>query len=1053
MKRFYFILCGIFLILQMGKAQVFTIAKEDFDGVITFSVTNSLSASWSSENTYSVSAPNSYHGVVPTSEGDSIILTSPIYDFSGYENVRLSFDQICKVPSSDVARIEYRLDQMGQAGAWKVIPTSSYTGSGKFDNGKFSSSSYAIWDSTNNLSVPASSWWQSESFDLSNQVGFERAQFRFIIKKGNVAGSNFAYGWLLDNFKVEASIWHIAPPTICFVAPSIYGRQIYTGPFSVYVKMESNTDAALIVPQYLQLKLTYGNTISYDSVPLSLVSGSTYTANLGSYLIGTRIDYKVSASDTYGNNASDSSYIIVDREGKHFYWEDTTSTLTNLSLPYDEDYTYSWSRVLYLASELRSGNITHLAWKCATDNTVTDSVYVYLKQTSATSIDNATGAGDYADPSLSGAILVYAGPLTSKIGWVDLFLNNPFTLLPDSNLIVYTAVTKNTTQTSTSWYYNNLSDRVRFGHSNTSLAMAQSTTSNNVPLIRLSFALDSNDVLLTNIGPDYVMGGSTPVQAMIQNLGLNNLTSAIISWSINGVQQSDYHWNGNLAEGFRDTITLGSYMPSVRSFDTISVWVHTPNGVTNDTSTLTKSIFGCNGANPISGVFTIGSDASNDFSSVAAALNSFAACGISGDVELALTDSLIEQQWDFSNVGANWGNYQLIIRSAANNADSTILRVNAGTGAAYAVTFNNSSNITLKHLTIDASGKAYTNAKTYYTAPIIFTGSASNIHISQCKLLGKDTTNANYKVVNMAVNIGRLSNVRFNHNILQGGYDGFFLNAGSLTDTGLVYIDSNVINGTYRSAIYLYYANPYVRGNECYQRSAAASPWYGIWLRYGGYGEVCNNKIKSYNKSGRTEGINLGALGRANTPILVANNEIMAYSIASDNGIATNTGTCHIDFINNSIHCESGSIGMRGIQVHNDAHSHFTIRNNNIFIIGNNSYPLYLNGTIANQCDIANNNQWSSVSNLASVNGVDIKTEAEWLAVIPTEEKVTSILPNWADSTISLNLNSFAGLDCPRWTSVKRDKNGNIRLFSTTRGAYNKPLDNLDLALMEIQYV
>ncbi|MBO4739522.1 MAG: T9SS type A sorting domain-containing protein [Bacteroidales bacterium] len=1050
MKKICLMLCGIFVFLQLGQAQIITLASENFDGVVTFTSRNSLSASWSVNTVYSVSAPNSYLGTIPTSSGDTIFLTTPVYDLSNYENVRLSFDHICKVASSDIACIQYRLDQMGPMGAWKEIPTAAYEGTGKFYDGKFSSTSYVEWDSTNILAQPAPSWWKSEAFNISNQVGYERAQFRFVIIKGNATGTQFAYGWLLDNFKLEVSTHIVAPPTVEILPSSVTGRQTYNGPFPIFVKLESNTPAAMLIPN-LQLKLTYEGNVTYDSLPLTLVSGSTYTANIGPYLVGTRVDFKVIGSDAYGNTSSDSSFVVVGREGKHFYWTDTTITTTTSYLPYNDNYTYSWSRVLYLASELRSGTITHLAWKCNTANVLTDSLYVWMKNTSQTTINNATGTGSYSDPSKSGATLVWSGPITTIKGWVDLYLDNPFTLLKDSNLVIYTAVTKNATKITTNWYCRTISNRARYGRGNNSLT-DYNTTTTSVPLIRLSFDLDSNDVLLNNIGPDYVMGGVTPVQAMIQNLGLKNLTSAIISWSVNGVQQPDYNWTGNLAEGYKDTVTIGSYMPTARAYDTIKVWVHTPNGVANDTSRLSKILFGCNGANPIAGVFTVGLGQGNDFDSVATALSFFNSCGVSGDIELALTDSVIEQKWDFTNIGAAWGNNRLIIRSATNNADNTILRVNTYNANTYGVTFNNSSNITLKHLTIDASNKNYQYTRTYTTTgPIIFTGSASNINISHCKLLSRDTTNSNYRVITKNSNTGVLRNVRFDHNTISNGYYGFYLYAGLSGDTGVVYIDSNVITGSYGQAIFLNWADPYIKGNECYPRTAGTNaPWYGIHCVYGQAGEVCNNKIKG-NMSGRTEGINLGAMGIANTPVLVANNEIMAYSTTSDNGMSTNTGECHIDFINNSVLC-MGTGAMRGIQVHNDANSQFTIRNNNVVMYYTSAYPIYINGTIS-RVDMANNNQWSQGTYWGYV-GANKTTEDAWKSSVPTEERPTRILPTWKDTTNSLelrDLNSFAGLECPRRASVRRDKNDLVRLLSTYRGAYSKPITNLDAAITEIQ--
>jgi hypothetical protein len=53
--------------------------------------------------------------------------------------------------------------------------------------------------------------------------------------------------------------------------------------------------------------------------------------------------------------------------------------------------------------------------------------------------------------------------------------------------------------------------------------------------------------------------GQDSIRINIRNYGINNITTATINWSINGVSQTNYIFNGNLAPGAIKTITLSKY--------------------------------------------------------------------------------------------------------------------------------------------------------------------------------------------------------------------------------------------------------------------------------------------------------------------------------------------------------------------------------------------------------------------------------------------------------------------------------------------------------------
>jgi hypothetical protein len=86
--------------------------------------------------------------------------------------------------------------------------------------------------------------------------------------------------------------------------------------------------------------------------------------------------------------------------------------------------------------------------------------------------------------------------------------------------------------------------------------------------------------------PDGVLCGSAQIEidVVLTNTGLNNLTSASITYYINGASGQQINWNGNLSQYETDIISLPPFT-AVDGENTLDVAVTSPNGV-NDDNTL-----------------------------------------------------------------------------------------------------------------------------------------------------------------------------------------------------------------------------------------------------------------------------------------------------------------------------------------------------------------------------------------------------------------------------------------------------------------------------------
>jgi hypothetical protein len=297
----------LFLFLQQAYAQTpkDTAWMQDFDGSLPPTGWSVPFGTWLPNTLLSVSG-QSYHGLVPNKTGDSAVLITDYYNCNDYPYVYLRFSHICKVSPDDKVTIEY---QESGSSRWTPIPNSAYRGSAtNYGTTGFNAASYGVWTANNNAAVPQNSWWQEELFNLQQEIGSGTARFRLTIKRGNVAGTQFAYGWLLENFEVLASINPIILPTVQFVSPFAKDTVYNTGPWVINAKVKTNSTAP-IVPPWLVWTTSAG---LKDSVLMTMVAGdSLWRATIPQYVAGTKVTYYVIGKDTFGNEGIANAWYYI----------------------------------------------------------------------------------------------------------------------------------------------------------------------------------------------------------------------------------------------------------------------------------------------------------------------------------------------------------------------------------------------------------------------------------------------------------------------------------------------------------------------------------------------------------------------------------------------------------------------------------------------------------------------------------------------------------------------------------------------------------------------
>jgi len=303
----------VLLSIPFGFSQNRVTFTENFDGV-SQSFTRSPLTHWSQDTLFSASGRKSVWGLVPNAEGDSVELISPLYDLSNYAYAYLRFSHICKVSDSDVVTVEYKEDYVGAK--WTPVPMTDYKGNSLTyrRTGRFNHVSYTTWKSGDVMAEPENSWWKTESFNISEDVAYAKVQFKFKIKKGNTVGTNFAWGWFIDDFELTCAVAPINPPVVEFVYPFTEGTVYSTGPYTIYAKAAKRTILPIQSPKMYVSYTSYNGAVTRDSMIMSAYEGdSIWTAVIPQQNIGTQVSYTVVAKDTAGNNASASSGYTIGR--------------------------------------------------------------------------------------------------------------------------------------------------------------------------------------------------------------------------------------------------------------------------------------------------------------------------------------------------------------------------------------------------------------------------------------------------------------------------------------------------------------------------------------------------------------------------------------------------------------------------------------------------------------------------------------------------------------------------------------------------------------------
>ncbi|MEI6765541.1 MAG: GEVED domain-containing protein [Bacteroidota bacterium] len=731
---------------------------------------------------------------------DTSYLTTSAFNCTGYSNVILKFNHICKTEIADGGEVQISINN----GPWFKLTGSEYLNPGNSQfvtsGNKFNGNTYPIdWQSTNTIAKPTQSWWRPEQFDISAYAGNQgNVRIRFMLFDANGNGNNGARGWYLDDIKVVGALSELIPPTITLKAPIVTDTVFNTGPWDVYawIKDPSGIDTA-----YLVYNVNGG---ANSSVPMNWISDSTYKGTIPQQTWNRLINYHVVAID---NSLSHNLGTGVTR---WFYTKKPPTTVTigtgtssyyyygpiyRSSAASSYDYSQYW--YLITASELAAAGlpngapITGVEWyktdAYATTGNATMSIY--MKNSAATAL-----AASPWSTLTTGATQVYnttTQTIPATIGWLP-FTTSAYTYT-GGGLEIGTnwdisMVAGNPTTGAFNWQYGSYSAAYTIGSAN-SVAITgnlSSTYGGNLrPNIKIHYQVTqgNDDASLSQITAptgSQLANVNLPVSVIVKNYGTDTLKKTTIQWKVDGVAQTPYVWTGAVLDGLSTLpFTIGNANVPAGSH-TLKIWTTLPNDSldhNHGNDTATGVFYACDTL--MHGNYTIGTG--GNFATFADALISLNNCGINGPTVFNILAGTYNEQITFNTINGGSLTNTVTFKPASgatvvitNNSATATLKFN-GTDNVF---FDGSNNgTTTRNMSILNTSTASGTAAVWLASTGVGAG-CTNVIIKNCILATGDNASGKYAVSVSGTSIGSSGddndNITIQNNDISKAYVGIY---------------------------------------------------------------------------------------------------------------------------------------------------------------------------------------------------------------------------------------------------------------------------------------
>lgn len=590
-----------------------------------------------------------------------------------------------------------------------------------------------------------------------------------------------------------------------------------------------------------------------------------------------------------------------------------------------------------------------------------------------------------------------------------------------------------------------------------------------------------------------VTAGSQNVVVTLRNYGTNTVTTANITYSINGSSPVTLAWSGSLATCGTTSITFtgaNQYNFSGGRYS-VKAWSSDPNGVTETgtkraNDTLNSSLCGF-----MSGTFTINPSAANigtNFTTFAAAVSQLNCTGINGPVVFNVSNGVYSEQISIGTITGISSTNTVRFQSLSGDSSLVTLDYPSSTLSTnnYTLQLANAKWITFRKMTISRSG-GNTYGTALYLNAIGSAGPQGSINntFSHCRFMGQVTTStgSNLATINF-VNGGSYNDTGnvFRGCYIYGGSMGIYAQGRSNTVaasdwgtqidsckfTGQYYMgiysyyqdrmritnnlfDNTIGYGTGGYGIYCYYNNaPYIVGNT--MQNFTATPYIAIGTFYSGATttntvnalRICNNKI--YISNGMYGG-SYGAITvyysysgsgvpvapTSTQPNVIANNMVsVAGSTYTTYGIY-DYYNYYTYYLYNSINITATTTASAGMYIYPYPASTALVLLNNCINNTGGGYAMQVPTNVSYVTSMDNNNYRATGTNIGGWNGSNYTTLANWKSGTGKDASSINYDPLYYafNNLHALNSNLPSGTTTTASTYVTKDIDGQSRPLGT----------------------
>jgi len=1002
MKKLTF-LVGFLMMTLFGFSQ--TIAFQEGFETLPLSVTSSGVQGWNRSNRFAKTG--TYSDSSRVAVADTATLTTNAFSTTGNSYVVLEFAQICKIEFFDAAIIEVSVNN---GATWTKLVGAQYLGAGQFGTAgdKFTSAAYTIWDPSNATTIPQNAWWKSEIFDISSIAANQaNVKVRFRLYDGNGTGHANNYGWLLDDIKVTVSPSELIPPVVTLQAPIFQDTVFTTNPYEIKALI---TDASGIDTAYIVYKINNGANVN---LAMTNQGGGIYSAFIPSQSYNTRVDYQVFAADSspaanLGQSTAKWFYVKKGPDLVTIGTGTTVNTTTSYPAPYGNFYYGSRHQMLIRASELTAagvaaGEIVSLAFDVVTPNGV--ALQGFTIKIGATSQNDLS---TWVTTSLS--TVFTSASYTDVAGWNTHTFSQPFSWNGTSNIVIETCF-NNTAYTDNAVFNQTATpfiSTIEF-HQDAQGVCTSSSTSNTPsqrPNIKLGLAPNTNNYdagvfQITEPVGTVLSGSSVPVKVRIKNFGIQNLVSAQIGWSINGVSQPAVPWSGSLSQDqVSNTETIGNYT-FVSGPYVIKAWTYIPNGHVDEkhiNDTITANVFSCDAI--LNGAYTVGG-VSADYTTLDGAITALQMCGISGPVTFNINPGTYNQRIVVpQNIQGISATNTVTFKGFGN---STIINYTpTASSEKYVVLLDNIKHVRFDSLKINIPDTAD------YGWGFLITNQSEDIKIKNCyiKTVGNSSSSEFAGIVASGSYLypttggNTIKNLEVSNNTIDGGYYGITLSGDVSNKTKGILISNNIVKNIYYYGLYLSQSvAPVITKNavETNTTGTFSTYSYGIYLStIDSSTVITKNRVKNVG----SYGIYLYSCNSTSIPVLVANNFIGGgfTNTSSPYGLYIGSSS-NLAIVYNSINMNKGT-GSAFFAASTTAQ--MNVLNNSFAYTGtDNGYAAYYSST-ASLTTNNRNNYFKNTSTNFVYYGIGVANLAALQAVnVPTGNDANSRVgnPNYSTPT------------------------------------------------------